>query len=528
MKKVSTYSFSEGFAQNWRSDLLSGFMVFLLAMPLSLGIAKASGYPAAMGVLTAMVGGLVTSFFKVAPLTIKGPAAGLITICSGAFLEFGGDQAWPMVTAAVLVAGLLQVLLARARWGALADFFPASAVHGMLASIGIIIITKQMPVLLGVDPALYKDLPLLGLMGRLPEFLLNSRNLLALIGIASAIIMWVQPAIPFRIFQKVPGPVWVLLWSVPMAYAFDFQKSQPGYALVTIGDFWGEFGFHLNFSLVGQWVFWKYVFMFLFVNTLESLLTVKAIDPRDPYKRKLDYNGDLQGLAVGNIVSASLGGMPMISEVVRSSANVDYGAKNKWSNFFHGLFLLLAMIFLIPLIELIPNAALASLLVYAGFRLCHPKHFVHVWKLGKDQASIFGVTIMVTLAEDLLLGVLAGVGVNFLIHKLRGVAWSDFLKASSRLSSHGVHENIQLHGPMVFSNLLLYQKVFGDSVERLRVSGGSLTLDFRPCSLVDYSFLDWLGRFREESNDFGVEVKVEGLESMKRVSDHPMATHFRS
>ena len=133
---------------------------------------------------------------------------------------------------------------------------------------------------------------------------------------------------------------------------------------------------------------------------------------------------------------------------------------------------------------------------------------------------------MVTLAEDLLLGVLAGVGVNFLIHKLRGVAWSDFLKASSRLSSHGVHENIQLHGPMVFSNLLLHQKVFGDSVERLRVSGGSLTLDFRPCSLVDYSFLDWLERFREESNDFGVEVKVEGLESMKRVSDHPMATRY--
>ncbi|MGA1666844.1 MAG: SulP family inorganic anion transporter, partial [Bacteroidia bacterium] len=158
MKTISRNSFSEGLVQNWRSDLLSGFMVFLLALPLSLGIAKASGYPAAMGVLTAMVGGLVTSFFKVAPLTIKGPAAGLITICSGAFLEFGGDQAWPMVTAAVMVAAAIQILIALARWGSLSDFFPAAAVHGMLAAIGIIIIAKQFPVLMGVAPEVYKGL----------------------------------------------------------------------------------------------------------------------------------------------------------------------------------------------------------------------------------------------------------------------------------------------------------------------------------------------------------------------------------
>jgi MFS superfamily sulfate permease-like transporter len=481
-----------------------------------------------MGVLTAMVGGLVTSLFKVAPLTIKGPAAGLITICSGAFLEFGGEQAWPMVSAAVLVAGFFQLLLARARLGAWADFFPASAVHGMLASIGIIIIAKQMPVLLGVNPSLYKDLQLWELMGRLLEFLLNSRNFLALIGMVSAIIMWVQPAVTHRFLRKIPGPVWVLLFAVPLAYALDFQNNQPEYALVTIGDFWGDLGFHLDFSLVGQWVFWKYVFMFLFVNTLESLLTVKAIDPKDPYKRKLDYNGDLQGLAIGNMVSASLGGMPMISEVVRSSANVDYGAKSKWSNFFHGLFFMLAMIFLIPLIEWIPNAALASLLFYAGFRLCHPKHFVHAWKLGKDQALIFGVTVLVTLAEDLLMGVLAGVSVNFLIYKFRGIGWMDFLRASSIHSCQGVHEIFYLQGSVVFSNLILHQKALGDSIERLRTNGGSLTLDFSRCSLVDYSFLEWMERFEEESRDFGVAVKVEGLELMQKVSEHSMATRFRA
>jgi hypothetical protein len=194
MKTTSQNSFSEGLAQNWRSDLLSGFMVFLLALPLSLGIAKASGFPAAMGVLTAMVGGLVTSFFRVAPLAIKGPAAGLITICSGAFLEFGGEQAWPMVTAAVMVAGALQIFLAGARWGSLSDFFPATVVHGMLSAIGMIIIAKQFPVLMGVDPASYQGLSPLELLVNFPVFGTNCKIHLAVMGLISALIMFLPPA----------------------------------------------------------------------------------------------------------------------------------------------------------------------------------------------------------------------------------------------------------------------------------------------------------------------------------------------
>jgi len=515
MKSTSSTSFSASLAQTWRSDLLSGFMVFLLALPLSLGIAKASGYPAAMGVLTAMVGGLVTSLFKVAPLTIKGPAAGLITICSGAFLEFGGEQAWPMVTAAVMVAALLQVFMAWARLGSLSDFFPAAAVHGMLAAIGIIIIAKQFPVLLGVAPDLYKGRAPLELLSMTPEFVGSANLQLGILGLISAVIMFAHPLLPKGWVKTVPAPMWVLLIAIPVSFLMNFSQSQPGYALVTIGDFWGQFGFHFDFSLVARFVFWKYVFLFLFVNTLESLLTVKAIDPMDPHRRKSDYNGDLMGLGFGNLISGSLGGLPMISEVVRSSSNVGFGAQTKWSNFFHGVFLLLAMVFLIPLIEMIPNTALAAMLIFAGWRLTSPKHFIHSYRIGPEQLAIFVLTVVVTLVEDLLLGIAAGIVFKFILHWIRGVAWKEFFKADYRIehTTRGVHFHIQ--GPAVFSNLLAFKNVL------VKQSNDSpLTVDFDQCKFVDHTFLEFLEQFERERDLAGQPLFIQNLDHLQAVSDY--------
>lgn len=523
MKTTSQKIFSEGLAQNWRSDLLSGFMVFLLALPLSLGIAKASGYPAAMGVLTAMVGGLVTSFFKVAPLTIKGPAAGLITICSGAFLEFGGDQAWPMVTAAVMVAAVIQILIALARWGSLSDFFPAAAVHGMLAAIGIIIIAKQFPVLMGVAPEAYKGRTPLELLLLFPSFVASCNPHLAVLGLISALIMFLHPVWAKGWVKTVPAPMWVLLVAIPASVLFNFSKTEPAYALVSIGNFWGQFGFHFDFGLVGQFVFWKYVFMFLFVNTLESLLTVKAIDPMDPFRRKSDYNGDLLGLGFGNFVSGALGGLPMISEVVRSSSNVAYGARTKWSNFFHGVFLLLAMIFLIPLIEKIPNAALAAMLIFAGWRLTSPKHFIHTYQIGPEQLAIFLLTVVVTLAEDLLLGIAAGIFFKFVLHWIRGVQWNEFFKADYRLEHTGNGAVFHFKSPAIFSNLLSFKK----QLNKLQ-NESPLVLDFSDCKFVDHTFLEFMDQFERERDLASRPIIIRNLEQMQAVSTYKTSTRRRS
>lgn len=508
--------------KNWKTDMLSGFLVFLLALPLSLGIAKASGFPAAMGVLTAMVGGLITPLFRVSPLTIKGPAAGLITVCSGAFLEFGGEAYWPMVTAAVMVAALLQLLLALFRLGSLSDLFPHSAVHGMLAAIGIIIISKQFPVLMGVAPEMYAGKPPLELLAEIPYFIQHARKETAVLGVVSLVILFLYPAVQRGWLKKVPAPMWVLLLAIPSSIFLQFPTKLPAYTLVHIGDFWGNFGFHFNFSLMGTWVFWKYVFMFLFINSLESLLTVKAIDSMDPQKRMSDYNADLFGLGVGNFVSSMLGGLPMISEVVRSSANVGFGARTKWSNFFHGAFLLIAMLLLIPVIELIPNSALAAMLLFAGYRLASPRQFRQTLQIGWEQLVVFLVTIGVTLAEDLLLGVASGIVLKLIIHIIRWLILGSFFKPTYVLRPDLAPPTLEIHGSAMFTQLIGYKKVF----ERL-ANESFVRVDFSQCEFADHSFLEFVEEQRIHAVNEGREIQISGLDGMKPISQHPLASRVR-
>lgn len=512
-----------GFKENFSADLLAGFMVFLLALPLSLGIAKASGFPAAMGVLTAIVGGLVTTWFKVSPLTIKGPAAGLITICAGAIIEFGGgDEGWKIAAAAIMVAALIQLLFAVLKFGSLSDFFPHSAVHGMLAAIGIIIIAKQIPVLLGDDPAMYKGESPLELLRDIPEFITHAHWHIGIVGIIGLVVMFGLPKVGLKFLKKIPAPMVVLALTIPLGLYWHFRETEPSYSLVQIGDFWGSLGFNFDFSLIGTFSFWKYVFMFLFVNSLESLLTVKAVDGLDPYKRTSNYNGDLFGLGVGNFTSGMLGGLPMISEVVRSSANVGFGAKTKWANFFHGLFLLLAMLLLIPYIEMIPNAALAAMLIYAGFRLAAPRQFVHAYEIGKEQLAIFLTTIIVTLAEDLLLGIAAGILVKILFHLFNGASPRYLFKAKYTLENHENGAVLHVKESALFTNLIGFKKVFEKLPEQ-----SQLEVDLSQCKLIDHSFLTFAHHFQSEYNERGGHMKLSGLGNHRAFAKHPLATRKR-
>lgn len=507
----------------WEHDIVSGFLVFLLALPLSLGIAKASGFPAAMGVLSAMIGGLVTVFFKVSELSIKGPAAGLITIAASAVVDFGGnEQGWKIASAVIVVMAALQILFGILKFGSLSDFFPHSAVHGMLAAIGLIIIAKQIPVLLGDDPTLYKGEGPIELYMDIPKFILNAHWHIAAIGIIGLIIMFGLPLLKINFLRKIPAPMIVLLVAVPLTIFWHFKQTEPSYSLVSIGDFWGSLNINTDFSAIGTFTFWKYVFMFLFVSTLESLLTVKAVDSLDPYKRQSNYNGDLIGQGSGNLISGLLGGLPMISEVVRSSSNIGFGAVTKWSNFFHGLFLLLAMIFLIPIIELIPNSALAAMLIFAGYRLAAPKEFIHTYQIGKEQLAIFLTTIIVTLAEDLLLGILAGMIVKILFHLYNGASLKNLFKAHYTIESNGNKTTIYLDGVAVFSNLIAYKKLL--SVMPLE---NKITLNFEKVELIDHSFMNFIHQYEFEMKEKNREVSITGFENHKPLSNHPLATRVK-
>jgi len=517
-----------GLKENWKTDALSGFLVFLL---LSLGIAKASGFPAAMGVLTAIVGGMVVSIFAGSRLTIKGPAAGLITVCAAACADLGslgieGVSGVQLACGAIVVMALIQVVFGLLKFGNYSEFFPHSVVHGMLAAIGLLIFAKQFPILLGIPPELTKGLSPIELYGHIPSFIAHANPKIALIGVSSLTIVFLLPAFG-GFFKKIPAPMAILLIMIPVGIimhlnsdvAPDTGKTK---FLVSIGDFWKEVKFNASFAAIGTGIFWKYVLMFLFVNSLESLLTVKAIDGLDPFKRKSNYNKDLKALALGNGLSGLLGGLPMISEVARSAANVNNGAKTRWANFFHGLFLFLAMLLLIPVIEMIPNAALAAMLIGVAYRLSAPKEFIGTYRIGPEQLLVFCTTIVVTIAEDLLMGVATGIVVKIIIHLFRGAPLNSIFKASISVRHEKNNYLVSIKKSALFSNYLGIKR-------RLMTipTGANITIDMRETRLIDFSVMDSLHHFKHDYDRNGGRVDIVELDEHRKASKHELSARIR-
>ncbi len=512
-----------GLKENFKTDAISGFIVFLLALPLSLGIAKASDFPPIMGLITAIIGGIVVSFFMGSRLTIKGPAAGLIVIVAGAVAEFGkGDNelGWKLALGAMVVAGVIQILFGVLKLGKLADFFPLSAIHGMLAAIGIIIIAKQIPVLLNDNPTLAKGKGPLELLANIPNFIANLDPKASIIGIVSLAIMLGWPYIKNKTIKMIPAPLVVLLFAIPCELFMHFKETEPTYALVKIGSFVDNLNFNASFEGFSQTgLFIKYVIMFALVGTLESLLTVKAIDLLDPFKRKSNMNKDLIAVGIGNTIAAFLGGLPMISEVARSSSNVNNGAKTRWANFFHGFFILIFVLLATPILELIPNAALAAMLITVGIKLAHPKEFIHTFQIGKEQLAIFLVTIFFTLFEDLLVGIAAGMVLKIIIHLINGTPISSLFKAPTLVSFEGNNYLVEISKAAVFTNYLGVKS----KLEAIPY-GFDVTIDLKKTKLVDHSVMENLEHFKHDYEANGGTVMIKGLENHQPLSSHSLSS----
>jgi len=510
-----------GLRENYKTDTISGFIVFLLALPLSLGIAKASEFPPIMGLITAIIGGMVVSLFSGSRLTIKGPAAGLIVIVAGAVTDFGGGlTGWYLALGAMFVAAILQILFGLLKFGKLADFFPLSAIHGMLAAIGIIIIVKQLPVLLNVDPLLMAGKGPLDLIVSIPEMFMHLDPRGALIGGISLLIMMGWPYLKNFSISKIPAPLVVLCIAVPAELWMDFQHTEPPYALVHIGNLMDNL--HLNVDFGGfsnPALFIKYVVMFALVGSLESLLTVKAIHLLDPFKRKSNYNKDLIAVGIGNTITSILGGLPMISEVARSSANVNNGAKTRWANFFHGFFILLFVLLAARYIEMIPNAALAAMLISVGIKLSHPKEFIHTFRIGKEQLAIFLTTIFFTLFEDLLIGIAAGIILKLIIHVFNGASIKALFKAPVSISFEGNNYLVEVDKAAVFSNFIGIKK----NLESIP-GGFDIVIDLQGTKLTDHSVMENLQHFKHDYDHSGGTVTITGLDNHRPLSDHDLAS----
>lgn len=513
---------------NLRADVLSGFLVFLIALPLCLGISMASGVPPVSGLFTAIVGGMVVSFLGSAPLTIKGPAAGLIVIVLGAVTELGqGDPAagYKRALACGVVAGVLQIIFALTKAGVVGELMPSSVVHGMLAAIGVIIISKQTHTALGVTPHGKEPLHLLS---EVPHSVLNLNPEVFLIGLVSLGILFSLPLIKGWA-RKVPGPMVVLLVTIPMGLAFDLEHQHvyrlwahdytigPNFLIRLPASMIGAMAFP-DFSMVFTAASLKYIAMFALVGSIESLLSVTAVDSLDPEKRASDLNRDLLATGMGNTVAACIGGIPMISEIVRSKANIDNGATSRWSNFFHGLFLLLSLTLIPGMLQEIPLAALAAMLIYTGTRLASPKEFAHVYKIGPEQLLLFLSTMLITLMTDLLVGVAAGLMLKVVLHVAMGAPVRSLFRTIVREQRVGETLVLEVHDSAIFTNFLGIKK----RLQSVPPDVKRVVLDFQNAWVVDHTVQEKLRRIADECKD--VELVLAGLDNHEPLSAHELAT----
>lgn len=520
-----------GLKENWKADLTSGFLVFLIALPLCLGISMASGFPPVAGIFTAIIGGVLVSFLGGSQLTIKGPAAGLIVIAIGAVTELGQGDAmlgYRLTLAVIVIAGILQIIFAWIRSGILADFFPSAAVHGMLAAIGIIIIAKQLFTLVGAKASGQETLELLA---EIPHAFGEMNPDIAIIGFVSLAIMFLFPLFKNKYLKKLPAPLIVILVAIPLGIYFDLEHEHkylfldgheytigPKF-LVTLPDNLLSAITFPDFSQILSGTSIKYIIMFALVGSLESLLSTKAIDGLDPYKRKSNMNRDLAGVGIGNTLAGFIGGLPMISEIVRSSSNINNGGKTAWSNFFHGVFLLVFVAFFPNLIHQIPLAALAAMLIYTGFRLASPKEFYKTYKIGREQLAIFLVTIIVTLATDLLIGIGVGIATKFTLHVVNGLPLKYVFKPLFTVQVKDDVYTVDVFHSAVFSNYIKLKKSL-DGLPRKK----TIKIDFTNANLVDHTVMENLHQYQHDYEHEGGKFTLCGLDHLRKSSEHDLAS----
>ena len=515
------------------SNLFAGFVVSLIALPLALGLAVASGFPMVAGIVTAVVGGVVVSVFGGSYVTITGPGYGLVVVLLSAVVILGdGDMqvGYLYALSAVIISGGLLLLFGFLRFGALSDFFPASAIQGMLSAIGVTLLLKQLYVMFGDMKTKGAVVELLaGIPDLLKSLSLASEGRLYAVGIGviSLCIMFFYSKITNRFFRLLPAPMWVVV----LALGFDAYFTVVG----------GENPINKNllislpkdmltsmptpdFSKWKEPFFWGIVLSVTLVSSIESLLSIKAVDKLDPEKRRSNINKDMRALGIATIVSGFLGGMNVGTVISRSSVNVNNQATNRSSNFFHAVFLLLFVILFQNQLGKIPFTSLAAILVYTGYKLAAPTVFVRMYQIGKEQLFVFLTTLVSTLITDLITGILIGVLATFVVHVLLNKAFwlfsRNLLKPNVLMYKENETQNYYV-GVIHFCTFLNFYKL-KSKLDKIPQNERAI-VDFSLCSFVDHTVQESLQSYEELFDRKGGALEIVGLDIHATDSSHPFA-----
>jgi len=506
--------------KNIGGDFSSSVVVFLVALPLCLGIALGSGAPLFSGLIAGIIGGIVVGSLSGSQLSVSGPAAGLTAICAMAITQMGAIEIFFL---SVAVAGLLQILLGIFRLGGFTHFIPSAVIKGMLTAIGIILISKQIPSLIGYDkPGFWSDeffniITFKHVFSNIGSLYSHTSAGVMLIATLSIILLYAWKRTLAKKISFLPTSFVTVFFGVLLA--FIFQRFAPQLVLkptqfVSIPqNIFVEVKlprFNMLFSNIN---IWRNAVVICFVATLESLLSIAAIDKLDPYNRITPQNRELVAQGTGNFLSGLFGGIPITAVIVRSSANAEAGAKTKLASFAHGIWLLLAVLFAIPVINLIPYCVLSVILIRTGYNLAKPKMIISVYKQGREQFLPFIITVVAILLTDLLIGVL--IGIAYSLYFLVKHTYRAGFTIKERTEGHTRHFTIELALNVSFLNKKKIMEML-DALPEYSV----VEINGSDSVYIDRDVLEIFQQFKSKAHGKHIQLVLKDIPEVETIELH--------
>lgn len=523
------------FVSDLPKNLFAGFVVSLVALPLGLGLAIASEAPPIAGVIAAIVGGIVAAMLGGSQLTITGPGNGLVIVLLSSISTLGGGdlyQGYLFTLAAIVCSGVLMFFFGVFRLGALGEFFPSSALQGMLAAIGIGILAKQLHVMIGITTVSGTPVSLLALVPNSINSVLSYPSLPSLLpaclGIVSLLILVFYDKLRSPVFQLVPAPMWVIVVAIGLTYYFELIIQQPypiaENLLIKLPENVTSNLPFPDFSLLYTSPFISSVFSITLIASIETLLSIKAVDKLDPLKRRSNVNKDLRALGIASALSGLVGGLNVVTVIARSSVNVNNGGSNRSSNLAHALFLVAFILLFQGQIQRIALPALAAILVFTGYKLAAPQNLIQILKIGKEQAAIFAITLIVTLTNGLITGISAGILATFLIHVM--INKNFFL-----FSRNWLKPNVLMYKEDETGNYYVSVKNFCSFLNFYKLKGkldeipetAHAILDFSLCEFVDHTVMEGISDYSRSFERKGGVFEIIGLDAHGTDTQHPFA-----
>lgn len=502
-----------------KQDLSASIVVYLVAVPLCLGIALASGAPLFSGIISGIIGGILVGAISNSALGVSGPAAGLAVIVLSAIDTLGS---WDIFLMSVVLAGVFQILMGHYKAGFIAYFFPNSVIKGMLTGIGLLIIIKQLPHALGYDHSYMGEYAFHQVDGEnsfsalLHAFghLTPAAVIISMLSLAVLLLWDLVLAQKHKIFQLIQGPLVVVLLGITLNLIFKYSFTE--YSLQaehlvnlpvpsSLGDFFGQFSIP-NFSAITNPDVWQIAVVLALVASIETLLCVEATDKLDPQKRSTSTNRELQAQGVGNVISGLIGGLPITQVIVRSSANINFGAKTKLSAILHGVWLLISALVIAQYLNMLPLASLAAILISVGYKLAKPVLFKQMYKLGEEQFVPFLATILAILFTDLLKGVIIGL--------MFGLFYT--LKHSYR-NTYYIKEVVEQHNGESSHHIVLAEEVSFFNKASLRSlldsipSNASVIIDCSRSKSISYDVVELIKDFKDTAINKNIDFKTIGF-----------------